>query len=116
MNDDHRINLNYPTVVGGAVAAATAAALATRLGVVGTVLGAAVASVVSTVVTTALAHWIERLHGAVRDREPTRWRGVVVGALSIGLVVWAFHTGLGLVTQDLPAGGFTARLMASLRG
>lgn len=114
---EQKTSLNYPTVVGGAVAAATAAALSTRLGLVGTILGAAFASVVSTVVTTWLAGWLERLHhvaARAEDRPPTPWRGVVVGALAMGMVGFAFHTGLDLLTSDLPRDAFAARVLAEL--
>lgn len=106
------IQLNYPTIVGGAVAAATAAALATRLGLVGTILGAALASVVSTIVTASIASWIERMHHATRRRDPLPFRGLLIGALSMALVGYAFHTGLSLVTRDLPNDAFAARWLS----
>lgn len=105
-------SLNYPTVIAGAVAAATATALSSQLGLLGTILGAAVASVVSAVVTNALGGWIARLHGATRDRDPLPFQRLVVGVLAITLVVLAFHTGLDLMTQGIPADSFAGRLMA----
>ena len=118
MSEQKTIDLNYPTVIGGAVAAATAAALSTRLGLVGTIVGAAFASVVSTLVTAWLAGWIERLHHATRqvaeERRPTPLRGLVVGALAMGLVGVAFHSGLELATSDLPHDAFAARVLAEL--
>jgi hypothetical protein len=104
--------LNYPTVVAGAVAAATATALSHQLGLVGTILGAAVASVISAVVTNALGGWISHLHGATRDRNPVPFQRLLVGVVAITLVVLAFHTGMTLVTNGVPADSFTGRLMA----
>jgi hypothetical protein len=106
-------SLNYPTVVAGAVAAATATALSHQLGLVGTILGAAVASVISAVVTNALGSWIARLHGATRARDPLPFQRLFVGVVAIGLVAYAFHTGLGLVTRGLPTDGFAGRLLTS---
>ncbi len=114
VSDVKRIDLSYPTVVGGAVAAATAAALSTRLGLVGTVLGAGVASVISTVVATALSGWLEGLRGAVRRRDPIPFQGLLIGALAMGLVAAAFHTGLGLLTEDLSGSTMAARVLAQL--
>ncbi|MGI8523295.1 MAG: hypothetical protein ACR2K3_08290, partial [Nocardioides sp.] len=105
-------SLNYPTVVGGAVAAATATALASQLGLLGTILGAAIASVVSAVVTNALAGWIGRLHGATRERDPLPFQRLLVGVLAIALVAVAFHTGLDLVTRGIPSGTFAGRMLA----
>jgi hypothetical protein len=113
MSDASPHTLSYPTVVAGAVAAATATALSYQLGLVGTILGAAVASVISAVVTQSLGSWIARLHGATRARDPLPFQRLVVGVIAIGLVVFAFHTGLGLVTRGLPTDGFAARLLTS---
>jgi len=113
MSDANHSTLSYPTVVAGAVAAATATALSYQLGLVGTILGAAVASVISAVVTQSLGSWIARLHGATRARDPLPFQRLVVGVVAVGLVVFAFHTGLGLVTRGLPDDGFAARLLAS---
>jgi hypothetical protein len=113
MSDANPHTLSYPTVVAGAVAAATATALSYQLGLVGTILGAAVASVISAVVTQSLGSWIARLHGATRARDPLPFQRLVVGVFAIGLVAFAFHTGLGLVTRGLPTDGFAARLLTS---
>ena len=115
MSENTRVNthaLNYPTVVAGAVAAATATALSSQLGLLGTILGAALASIVSAVVTTALGGWISHLHGATRDRDPVPFQRLVVGAAAVTLVVLAFHTGLALVTQGIPADSLAGRLVA----
>jgi hypothetical protein len=117
MSDENRTSLTYPTVIGGAVAAATATMLSTRLGLVGTVIGAIVASVVSTLVSTVFARWLERAHGrvtAARDDGPRVWQRLAVGVLAVTLVAMAFHTGMGLLTSDLPQDAFTARLLAHL--
>jgi hypothetical protein len=113
MSDANSHSLSYPTVVAGAVAAATATALSYQRGLVGTILGAAVASVISAVVTNALGGWIARLHGATRARDPLPFQRLVVGVVAIALVVFAFHTGLTLVTRGLPTDGFAGRLLAS---
>lgn len=107
-------DLSWPTLVGGAVAAATASALSSRLGLVGTIVGAVVASLVSTVVTAGLVGWIEHLRGATRRRDPLPYRNLLVGVCSLVLVGLAFHTGLGLLTSDLPHDTFAARLLAQL--
>lgn len=112
MAEQNTHSLNYPTVIAGAVAAATATALSSRLGLLGTILGAAVASVVSAVVTNALGGWITHLHGATRDRDPLPFQRLLVGVVAITLVVLAFHTGLSLVTQGIPADSFAGRLVA----
>jgi hypothetical protein len=39
---------------------------------------------------------------------------VAVGAAAIALVAVAFHTGLDMVTSDLPRDTFSARLLAQL--
>lgn len=114
MTDEKRIELSYPTVIGGAVAAATAAALSTRLGLVGTVLGAGVASIVSTVVATALSGWLERLHGAARRRDPLPFQGLLIGAAATALVAVTFHTGIGLLVDDLPGDTIAARVLGQL--
>lgn len=108
------IDLSVPQLVGGSVAAATAAALSDRLGVLGTIAGAAFASVVSAVVAAALAGWLHRARDLAVRREPTRLRTVVVGALALGLVAVAFHTGLDLLVRDLPSDAFAARLLAEM--
>jgi hypothetical protein len=109
---DNASALNYPTVVAGAVAAATATALSGQLGLLGTIVGAAFASVVSALVTNALGGWIAHLHGATRERNPVPFQRLLVGVAAITLVVLAFHTGLGLVTQGIPADSFAGRLVA----
>ena len=117
MSDENRPSLTYPAVIAGAVAAATATVLSTRLGLVGTVVGAVVASVVSTLVSTVFVRWLERAHGRVthaRDDGPRLWQRCVVGAAALALVVTAFHTGLDLLTTDLPPDTFAARLLTQL--
>jgi hypothetical protein len=111
------LDLSLPQVVGGAVAAAAATVLSSRLGIVGTVLGAVFASIVSAVVTASVTGWWHRAHQAsrtARDWVPHRVRGVVVGAGALGLLVVAFHTGVDLVTQDLPRDTFAARWLAEV--
>ena len=98
--------------VAGAVAAATATALSHQLGIVGTILGAAVASVISAVVTNALAGGLARMHGATRDRDPLPFRRILVGVGGVVLVVFAFHTGLALVTSGIPSDSFAGRLVS----
>lgn len=114
--DDARttLDLSLPQVVGGSVAAATAAALSTRLGLVGTIAGAAFASVVSAFVTAAVTSWVAHARDLVVVREPTRWRRLVVLAVGVALVATAFHTGLGLLTQDLPGDTVAARWLREL--
>jgi uncharacterized membrane protein len=117
MSDENRPSLTYPAVLAGAVAAATATVLSTRLGLVGTVVGAVVASVVSTLVSTVFVRWLARTHDRVttaRDAGPRVWQPLAVGALAVALVGVAFHTGLGLLTADLPRDTFSARLFAQL--
>jgi uncharacterized membrane protein len=117
MSDENRPSLTYPAVLAGAVAAATATVLSTRLGLVGTVIGAVVASVVSTLVSTVFVRWLERTHDRVttaRDDGPRLWQRLAVGGLAVGLVGVAFHTGIGLLTSDLPRDAFSARLLAQL--
>jgi hypothetical protein len=114
MSDEKTHSLNYPTVIAGAVAAATATALSHQLGLVGTILGAAVASVISAVVTNALAGWIGHLHSATRERDPLPFQRLLVGVMAITLVVLAFHTGLSLVTNGIPANSFAGRLVAEV--
>ncbi len=117
MSDTNRTSLTYPTVIAGAVAAATATVLSTRLGLVGTVIGAVLASVVSTLVSTVFVRWLERAHGrvtATRDAGPRLWQRLAVGAAAVGLVAVAFHTGVSLLTSDLPRDTFAARLLTQL--
>ena len=117
MSDENRPSLTYPAVLAGAVAAATATVLSTRLGLVGTVIGAVVASIVSTLVSTVFVRWLERAHGrvtATRDDGPRLWQRLAVGVLAVGLVGIAFHTGLGLLTSDLPHDAFASRLLTQL--
>jgi hypothetical protein len=113
---DHKknVDLTFPTVIGGAVAAASAAALSTRLGLMGTIIGAAVMNVVATVVATALTHWLERFRGAARDRDPSPYRGLLIGTAAVAMVVYGFHTGLDLMTSDLPSNAFASRLLQQL--
>src|SRR6185295_12791519 len=117
MSEQNAPALTYPAVLAGAVAAATATVLSTRLGLVGTVIGAVLASVVSTLVSTVFVRWLERAHGRVtdaRDSGPRWWQRLGVGVLAVGLVAVAFHTGLGLLTTDLPHDAFATRLLTQL--
>jgi peptidoglycan biosynthesis protein MviN/MurJ (putative lipid II flippase) len=117
MSDENRPSLTYPAVIAGAVAAATATVLSTRLGLAGTVIGAVVASIVSTLVSTVFVRWLERAHGRVittRDRGPRAWQRIAVGIAAVSLVAVAFHTGLGLLTSDLPRDAFASRLLTQL--
>jgi H+/Cl- antiporter ClcA len=114
MSDENRTPLTYPTVIAGAVAAATATVLSSRLGIVGTVLGAVVASVVSTLISTVFVRWLERMHTSTRDRDRRPWQRMAVGVVAIALVGVAFHTGLGMVTSDLPRDTFATRLLTQL--
>jgi ABC-type spermidine/putrescine transport system permease subunit II len=117
MSEQNRPSLTYPAVIAGAVAAATATVLSTRLGLVGTVVGAVVASVVSTLVSTVFARWLERTHGrvtAARDLGPRLWQRFAVGAVALALVGVAFHSGLALLTSDLPQDAFASRLLTQL--
>ncbi len=102
------LDLSLPQLVGAAVAAATAAALSTRLGLVGTIAGAAFASVVSAIVTASVSAWLGHARDLVVEREPSRWRSVLVLGLGVGLVVVAFRTGTSLLLSDLPTDGFAA--------
>jgi hypothetical protein len=120
MNDDttptpgRTIDLSFPQLIGGAVAAATAAALSTRIGVVGTIVGAGFASVVSTVVAATLAGWLRRAGDLTVRREPTRLRSLVVGTAALALVAVAFSAGVDLLTSDLPPEAFASRFLAEL--
>jgi hypothetical protein len=120
MNDDttptpaRTIDLSFPQLIGGAVAAATAAALSTRIGVVGTIVGAGVASLVSTVVAATLAGWLRRAGDLTVRREPTRLRSLVVGTAALALVAVAFSAGVDLLTSDLPHEAFASRFLAEL--
>jgi hypothetical protein len=120
MNDDttptpaRTIDLSFPQLIGGAVAAATAAALSTRIGVVGTIVGAGFASLVSTVVAATLAGWLRRAGDLTVRREPTRLRSLVVGTAALALVAVAFSAGLDLLTSDLPHEAFASRFLAEL--
>jgi hypothetical protein len=117
MSEQNRPSLTYPAVIAGAVAAATATVLSTRLGLVGTVVGAVVASMVSTLVSTVFVRWLERAHDRVttaRDDGPRLWQRVAVAAVALSLVGLAFHTGVGLLTSDLPRDAFASRLLTEL--
>ncbi len=108
------VDVSVPQLVGGSVAAATAAALSSSLGLLGTIVGAAFASVVSVVVAAALAGWLHRARDLAVRREPTRLRTVAVGALALGLIGVAFHTGLDLLLRDLPSDAFASRLLVEM--
>ncbi len=96
------LDLSLPQLVAGATAAATSAILISRLDLLGTVLGAAFASVVSAIVTAGLVGGWRRVR-TLPSRFPRNVSGMVVTAVALGLVILAFQTGVGLVTQDLPA-------------
>jgi hypothetical protein len=107
------LDLSVPQLVAGATAAATSAILIGRMGMLGTVLGAAVASIVSAVVTSGIIGGWHRVR-TLPSRFPRNVNGMVVTALALGLVVLAFQTGIGLVTQDLPSDTFAARWLAEV--
>lgn len=107
------LDLSLPQVVAGAVAAATAALLSSQIGLLGTVLGAAFASTVSAVVTAGLVGGWQRVR-TVPSRFPSNLRGMAVTAAALALVGFAFHTGLDLVTRDLPRDAFAGRWLAEL--
>ena len=107
------LDLSVPQLVAGATAAATSALLIGRMGMLGTVLGAAAASVVSAVVTSGIIGGWHRVR-TLPSRFPRNVNGMVVTAVALGLVVVAFQTGIGLVTQDLPRDTFAARWLAEV--
>ncbi len=109
------LDLSLPQLVAGATAAATSAILISRLGLLGTVIGAACASIVSAIVTAGLVGGWHRVR-TLPSRFPHNLHGMLVTAVAVGLVVVAFRTGVDLVGQDLPATGFTGRLLAQVRG
>lgn len=105
------LDLSLPQLVAGATAAATSAILISRLDLLGTVLGAAFASVVSAIVTAGLVGGWHRIR-SVPSRFPRNVNGMLVTAVALGLVVLAFRTGVGLVTEDLPGDSFAGRWLA----
>ncbi len=107
------LDLSVPQLVAGATAAATATVLTGHFGLLGTVLGAACASIVSAVVTAGLIGGWQRVRTAP-SRFPRNVHGMVVAATALGLVAFAFHTGLDLVARDLPAGAFASRWLAEI--
>jgi hypothetical protein len=107
------LDLSLPQLVAGATAAATSAVLIARMGLLGTVLGAAFASIVSAVVTAGLVGGWHRVR-TVPSRFPRNVQGMLVTAVALGLVVFAFRTGLQLVTDGLPPEAFAARWLALL--
>lgn len=107
------LDLSLPQLVAGATAAATAAVLSSQIGLLGTVLGAAFASVVSAVVTAGLIGGWQRVRTAP-SRFPRNLRGLVVTATALALVAMAFHTGVDLVTRDLPTDAFASRWLAEI--
>jgi xanthine/uracil permease len=107
------LDLSVPQLVAGATAAATSALLIGRMGMLGTVLGAAAASVVSAVVTSGIIGGWHRVR-TLPSRFPRNVNGMVVTAVALGLVVVAFQTGIGLVSQDLPRDTFAARWLAEV--
>ena len=107
------LDLSLPQLVAGAVAAATAALLSRQVGLLGTVLGAAFASIVSAVVTAGLVGGWQRVR-TVPSRFPANLRGMAVTAVALALVGFAFHTGVDLVTRDLPRDAFASRWLAEL--
>lgn len=104
------LDLSLPQLVAGATAAATSAILIGRMGLLVTVLGAASASIVSAVVTAGLVGGWHRVR-TVPSRFPRNLRGLVVTAAALGLVVVAFQTGVGLLSEGLPPEAFAARLL-----
>jgi ABC-type uncharacterized transport system permease subunit len=107
------LDLSLPQLVAGATAAATSAILISRMGLLGTVLGAAFASIVSAVVTAGLVGGWHRVR-TVPSRFPRNVHGMVVTAVALGLVVFAFRAGIQLVTDGLPPEAFAARWLAQL--
>ena len=107
------LEISLPQLVAGAVAAATATILSSRLDLMGTVLGAVLASLVSAIVAASVAGWWHRMREA-RDWVPQRIKGTLVGLGALGLLVLAFHTGVDLVTADLPRDTFAARWLAEI--
>ena len=107
------LDLSLPQLVAGATAAATSAILISRMGLLGTVLGAAFASIVSAVVTAGLVGGWHRVR-TVPSRFPRNVHGMVVTAVALGLVVFAFQAGIQLVTDGLPPDAFAARWLAQL--
>jgi uncharacterized membrane protein (UPF0136 family) len=105
--------LSLPQLVAGAVAAATATILSSRLDLMGTVLGAVLASIVSAIVAASVAGWWHRMREA-RDWVPQRIRGTLVGLGALALLVVAFHTGVDLLTADLPRDTFAARWLSEV--
>ena len=89
--------------------------LISRLDLLGTVIGAAFASIVSAIVTAGLVGGWHRVR-TVPSRFPRNVNGMLVTAVALGLVVLAFRTGIDLVSQDVPATGFTGRWLAQVRG
>jgi hypothetical protein len=107
------LEVSLPQLVAGAVAAATATILSSRLDLMGTVLGAVLASIVSAVVTASISGWWHRMREA-RDWVPQRIKGTVVGLGAIALLVVAFHTGVDLLTADIPRNTFAARWLSEI--
>lgn len=106
-------DLSLPQLVAGAVAAATATILSSRLDLMGTVLGAVLASIVSAIVAASVAGWWHRMREA-RDWVPQRIKGTLVGLGALALLVLAFHTGVDLLTADLPRDTFAARWLSEV--
>ncbi len=109
------LDLSLPQLVAGATAAATSAILISRLDLLGTVIGAAFASIVSAVVTAGLVGGWRRVR-TVPSRFPRNVHGMLVTAVSLGLVLVALRTGVDLVTDDLPTTGLAGRWLAEVRG
>ena len=107
------LDLSLPQLVAGAVAAATAAILSSQIGLLGTVVGAAFASVVSAIVTSGLVGGWQRVR-TVPGRFPRNVNSVLVTATALGLVAFALHTGVDLLTQDLPRDTLAARWLAEI--
>jgi len=107
------LELALPQLVAGAVAAATATILSSRLDLMGTVLGAVLASIVSAIVAASVAGWWHRMREA-RDWVPQRIKGTFVGLGALALLVVAFHTGIDLLTADLPRDTFAARWLSEV--
>jgi uncharacterized membrane protein (UPF0136 family) len=107
------LELSLPQLVAGAVAAATATILSSRLDLMGTVLGAVLASIVSAIVAASVAGWWHRMREA-RDWVPQRIKGTLVGLGALALLVVAFHTGVDLLTADLPQDTFAARWLSEV--
>ena len=113
----HSLDLSLPQVVAGAVAAAAATVLSSASGWSGPCSARssrASSRPWSPRPSAAGGTGAHEASRTARDWVPQRVRGLVVGAGALGLLVVAFHTGVELVTQDLPRDTFAARWLAEV--